>query len=122
MTYAEVRGRAPSYGPKELDRFPNDHAMCAGVWVPGADRWMVPQGMAVADDGTAYLAGFDGTKPARQRFCSLERIDLRTGRLVTRVDPVRGSIGGAPRSSAGTAGAWCSTSTACGWPRPGGCG
>ncbi len=95
VAYAAVRGRAPSYGPRELGRFANDHALCAGVWAPGADRWLVPQGMAVADDGTAYLAGFDGTKPARQRFCALERVDLRTGRLVARVDPVRGSIGGA---------------------------
>jgi len=96
VTYAEVRGRAPSYGPKELGRFDNDRHLCAGVWAPGADRWLVPQGMAVGDDGTAYLAGFDGTKPARRRYCSVERVDLRTGRLVTRVDPVRGSVGGAP--------------------------
>ena len=95
VTYAEVRGRAPSYGPRSLGRFANDHAMCAGVWAPGADRWLVPQGMAVAGDGTAYLAGFDGTKPARQRYCSVERIDLRTGRLMVRNDPVRGFVGGA---------------------------
>ena len=95
LTYAEVRGRAPSYGPRPLGRFANDHAMCAGVWAPGADRWLVPQGMAVAGDGTAYLAGFDGTKPARQRYCSVERIDLRTGRLMVRNDPVRGCVGGA---------------------------
>jgi hypothetical protein len=95
LAYEQVRGRAPAYGPKGLGRFDNDQFLCAGVWAPGADRWLVPQGMAVADDGTAYLAGFDGTKPARQRYCSLERVDLRTGRLVSRVDPVRGSIGGA---------------------------
>jgi len=96
LSYADVRGRAPSYGPKVLGRFDNDQHLCAGVWAPGADRWLVPQGMALGDLGSAYLAGFDGTKPARQRYCSIERIDLRTGRLVTRVDPVRGSIGGAP--------------------------
>lgn len=94
VTYAEVRGRAPSYGPRSLGRFANDHAMCAGVWAPGADRWLVPQGMAVADDGTAYLGGFDGTKRVGRRFCSLERVELRTGRLVARVDRVGGSIGG----------------------------
>lgn len=93
--YAEVRGRVPSYGPKELARFDNDQHLCAGVWAPGADRWLVPQGMAVRGT-TAYLAGFDGTRPARQRYCSIERIDLRTGRLIARNDPVRGSIGGAP--------------------------
>lgn len=94
LTYAEVRGRAPSYGPKDLGSFDNDQFMCAGVWAPGADRWLVPQGMAVTGT-TAYLAGFDGTKPARQRYCSIEHVDLRTGRLIARNDPVRGSIGGA---------------------------
>jgi hypothetical protein len=90
-----VRGRAPSYGPKRLGTFDNDRFMCAGVWAPGADRWLVPQGMAVSGT-TAYLAGFDGTQPARRRYCSVERVDLRTGRLVARNDPVRGSVGGAP--------------------------
>jgi len=93
--YAEVRGRAPSYGPQELGRFDNDRYMCAGVWAPGADRALVPQGMAVSGT-TAYVAGFDGRKPARQRYCSIERVDLRTGRLLARTDPVRGSVGGAP--------------------------
>ena len=93
--YAEVRGRAPSYGPEELGRFDNDRYMCAGVWAPGADRALVPQGMAVSGT-TAYVAGFDGRKPARQRYCSIERVDLRTGKLLARTDPVRGSVGGAP--------------------------
>lgn len=96
VAYADVRGRAPSYGPKQLGRFDNDRHLCAGVWAPGADRWLVPQGMAVAGDGSAYLAGFDGTKPVGQRYCSVERLTLRTGRLLERIDPVRGSIGGAP--------------------------
>lgn len=92
MTYAEVRGRAPSHGPQELARFGNDHALCAGVWLPGADHWLVPQGMAVAD-GTAYVAGFDGTQEGSRRLCTIESLSVRTGRLVARRYPVRGQVG-----------------------------
>jgi hypothetical protein len=87
-----VRGRAPSYGPHALARFGNDHAMCAGLWLPGADRWLVPQGMAVSD-GLAYVAGFDGTKTGSRRLCTIESVDLGTGRLVARAYPVRGQVG-----------------------------
>ena len=93
--YDEVRGTAPTYGPRELGRFLNDQHLCAGVWAGGVDRWMVPQGMVVSGS-TAYLAGFDGTKPPRERYCSIERIDLRSGRVQARVDLVSGSIGGRP--------------------------
>ena len=92
LGYDEVVGRAPSYGPKALGRFDNDQFLCAGVWTPGADRWLVPQGLAVSGT-TAYVAGFDGTKPARQRYCSIEHVDLRSGKLLARTDPVRGSVG-----------------------------
>jgi len=92
VSYADVRGRAPSYGPRELARFGNDHAMCAGLWLPGADDWLVPQGMAVAD-GTAYVAGFDGTKVGSRRLCTVESVDLRTGRLVARQYPLTGQVG-----------------------------
>lgn len=92
MTYAEVRGRAPSYGPDELARFPNDHALCAGVWLPGSDRWLVPQGMVVAGD-TAYVAGFDGTQVGSRRLCTIESLSVKTGRLGARRYPVRGQIG-----------------------------
>jgi len=92
VAYAEVRGHAPSYGPKELARFGNDHALCAAVWLPGADLWLVPQGMAVAD-GTAYVAGFDGTKTGGHRLCTLESVDLHTGRLIARRSPVVGQVG-----------------------------
>jgi hypothetical protein len=92
VSYTEVRGRAPSYGPRELARFANDHALCAGVWLPGADDWLVPQGMAVAD-GIAYVAGFDGTKVGRHRLCTVESVDVRTGRLVARQYPLTGQVG-----------------------------
>jgi hypothetical protein len=92
VAYDEVRGRAPSYGPRELAPFPNDHALCAGLWLPGADDWLVPQGMAVAD-GTAYVAGFDGTQVGSRRLCTVESVSLRSARLVAERYPVRGQIG-----------------------------
>lgn len=92
VTYGEVRGTAPSYGPDELARFPNDHAMCAGRWLPGADDWLVPQGMAIAD-GTAYVAGFDGTQVGSRRLCTIESVSLRSGALVQKRYPVRGQVG-----------------------------
>ena len=92
MSYADVRGRPPSYGPHELARFGNDHALCAGVWLPGADDWLVPQGMAVAD-GIAYVAAFDGTKVGSRRLCTVESVDLRSGKLVARQYPVSGQVG-----------------------------
>jgi hypothetical protein len=92
VSYADVRGHAPSYGPHELARFSNDHALCAGVWLPGADDWLVPQGMAIAD-GTAYVAGFDGTKTGSHRLCTVESVSLRTGKLLARQYPVVGQVG-----------------------------
>jgi hypothetical protein len=92
VTYAEVRGRPPSYGPRELAGFGNDHAMCAGLWLPGADAWLVPQGMAVAGR-LAYVAGFDGTKAGSHRLCTVESVDVRTGELVARRHPVVGRVG-----------------------------
>ena len=87
-----MRGPAPSYGPGELDRFPNDHALCAGRWLPGADDWLVPQGMAI-DGGTAYVAGFDGTQVGSRRLCTIESVSLRTGELITARYPVTGQVG-----------------------------
>ncbi|QIG41379.1 hypothetical protein G5V58_00095 [Nocardioides anomalus] len=92
VAYADVRGRAPSYGAPQLDRFGNDHALCAGVWLPGLDRWLVPQGMAIAD-GTAYVAGFDGTQVGSRRLCTVESVSLRTGRLVAQRYPLTGQVG-----------------------------
>ena len=93
VAYAEVRGRAPSYGPRELARFGSDHALCAGVWLPGADDWLVPQGMAIADD-TAYVAGFDGTQgrppPPAARS---SRSPCAPGSSSRRQYPVRGQVG-----------------------------
>ncbi|MDR7255466.1 hypothetical protein J2X46_004473 [Nocardioides sp. BE266] len=92
VTYADVRGHRPSYGSPQLARFANDHAMCAGRWVPGADEWLVPQGMTIAD-GTAYVASFDGTKLAGHRLCTMQSMDLKSGELIRSRYPVVGQVG-----------------------------
>jgi hypothetical protein len=92
VTYADVRGHRPPYGAVQLGPFANDHAMCAGRWVPGANEWLVPQGMTIAD-GTAYVAGFDGTQVGRHRLCTMQSVDLRTGEQITSRYPVRGRVG-----------------------------
>ena len=92
VTYADVRGHRPPYGAVQLAPFANDHAMCAGRWVPGANEWLVPQGMTIAA-GTAYVAGFDGTQMGRHRLCTMQSIDLRTGELIRSRYPVRGQVG-----------------------------
>ena len=47
----DVRGPRPSYVAGELASFPNDDAVCRALWLPTADRWFVPQGLAWTFDG-----------------------------------------------------------------------
>jgi hypothetical protein len=90
--FADVRGRPPGYVERdELDRFPNDHAVCAGVWLR-TGHGFVPQGVVVAGR-TAWVSGFDGDEPLHYRYCALERYDVRTGELLGRLDPVSGRVG-----------------------------
>jgi hypothetical protein len=92
VAYDEVRGRAPAYlDGAGLDRFPNDHAVCAGVWLR-TGQGFVPQGVAVAGR-TAWVSGFDGDAPLHHRYCIVERVDLRTGERLGRLDPVAGRVG-----------------------------
>lgn len=88
-------GARPSYARGPLARFPNDHAACAGVWLPGATESFVPQGIAV-DGRVAWVSGFDGSRPAGERLCRLLRVDLRTGQRLGGVDRVTGSVGAGP--------------------------
>lgn len=92
ISYDDVRGRPPSYLPKkELDRFANDHAVCAGVWLR-TGQGFIPQGVTVAG-GTAWVSGFDGSAPFSYRYCIIQRVDLRTGEVIDRLDPVSGQVG-----------------------------
>lgn len=92
LAYDEVRGRPPGYLDRQaLDRFRNDHAVCAGVWLR-TGRGFVPQGVAV-EDGSAWVSGFDGAAPLHYRYCLIDRVDLRTGKVLDRLDPVAGQVG-----------------------------
>lgn len=90
--FAQVDGRVPAYLDRELDPFPNDRALCAGLWLPRVGADFVPQGLAV--DGTeALVSGYDDG-PVGSRFCRVLRVDLRSGRLLDEMSPVEGSVGG----------------------------
>lgn len=92
LKYDEVRGRPPGYlDTQELGRFRNDHAVCAGVWLR-TGRGFVPQGVVV-DGGSAWVSGFNGGAPLHYRYCSIQRVDLRTGKVLDRLDPVSGQVG-----------------------------
>ena len=80
ILYGDVVGRAPSYVDGPLDAVPNDHAMCAGVWLPRTDPDFVPQGLVVRGR-TAWISGYD-RGPTRDDHdpCRVVRMDLRTGR------------------------------------------
>ena len=95
LNYDEVRGRPPRHvADKTLARFPNDHAVCAGLWLR-TGRGFVPQGVVV-DGRTAWVSGFDGNARVGSRFCRVERVDLRTGRRLAALDPVSGQVGDRP--------------------------
>ncbi|MBZ5740514.1 hypothetical protein [Nocardioides mangrovi] len=78
-----VAGRAPAYIEGGLDRFANDHAACAGVWLRAAGAGFVPQGVAVRGR-TAWVSGFDGDAPDGHLWCTVIRLDLRTGHELDR--------------------------------------
>jgi hypothetical protein len=75
----QVRGPRPSYVDRELDRFPADRAVCRALWLPRADRWFVPQGVAL-EGRTAWVSGYRWREGYGNRPCQLLRVDLRDGR------------------------------------------
>lgn len=98
VSAGEVVGQRPAHARGPLASFPNDHAACAALWLPGADAGFVPQGVAVAD-GIGWVSGFDGRQPPGRRLCRVLRVDLRSGALLDQVEAVTGSVGGRPAIS-----------------------
>lgn len=91
LAFDEVRGHVPPYLPERLDRWPDDHAACAGVWLRTGTGF-VPQGVAVEGD-TAWVSGFDAGARLHYRYCRIEKVDLRSGRRLHVLDPVAGQVG-----------------------------
>ncbi len=93
--FADVRGRTPRYLKRRIDTFPNDQAMCAGLWLPRAQANFTPQGLAI-DGPFALVSGYDGGGGLGTRFCRVQRVHLKSGRLVSEVGPVEGAVGSRP--------------------------
>ena len=81
VTFSQVRGEQPSYVDRELDRFPADRTVCRGLWLPGANQWFVPQGVAL-QDRTAWVSGYRWREGYGKRYCRVMRVDLRDGRVL----------------------------------------
>jgi len=93
VSYADVRGPRPHYGPDELGSFPGERAACAAYWLPGADRRFVPQGLAL--DGTSvWVGGYQWSRPHHLRLCGVVRVDRTTGRPLARQRLITGAVGG----------------------------
>lgn len=96
----DVRGPLPSYVEGDLDAFPNDSAVCRALWLPRADRWFVPQGVAL-DGRTAWVSGYRWRSGFGNRPCGLLRVDLRTGRMLAYQPRLEGQVPDGPP------GIWC---------------
>lgn len=88
----EVGGRRPPYVRGPLDRFPNDHALCAGRWLPETGAPFVPQGLVV-QGRTAWVSGYDGGGPYSTKYCRVVRVDLAHDRVVAQHGRIGGSVG-----------------------------
>jgi hypothetical protein len=89
----DVRGPRPSYVEGRLASFANDDAVCRGLWLPTADRWFVPQGLAV-DGRTAWVSGYRWHRGFGERACRLLHVSLRTGRLIASTDRIEAEVYG----------------------------
>jgi len=98
IAYDDVAGRAPAYVDGPLDAVPNDHAMCAGRWLPRTGTAFVSQGLVVRGH-TAWVSGYDaGRNAVGSDTCRVIRLDLRTGERISQV--ARISADPAPRGPA----------------------
>lgn len=92
VAFDEVAGRPPSYVDGPMNGFPNDHAVCAGAWLPRTGTKFVPQGLVV-EGGTAWVSGYDGGGAVGSLYCRVLKVDLATGRKLDERAPVGGQIG-----------------------------
>lgn len=91
VAYDDVRGKPPSYVDGPVDGFANDHALCAGRWLPRTGTKFVPQGLAVRGR-TAWVSGYDHGKVG-YKYCRVLKVDLRTGERLDERGRVGGQIG-----------------------------
>lgn len=91
--YADVVGTRPATRTHRLDRYPNDRASCAGIWLPRINDGFVPQGLAL-DRGTAWVSGWTKTNTTyKHQICQLIQIDLKTGKLLRYARLIKGYVG-----------------------------
>lgn len=95
VTLDDVRGPRPDYVRGELDSYPGSDAVCRALWLPRADRWFVPQGVAL-DGGTAWVSGYRWREGYGNRPCRLLHVELRTGRLLDDQPRLDGAVPGGP--------------------------
>jgi hypothetical protein len=95
VTLDDVRGPRPDYVSGELDAFPGSDAVCRALWLPRADRWFVPQGIALAGR-TAWVSGYRWREGYGNRPCRLLHVDLRTGRPLGDQPRLDGAVAGGP--------------------------
>lgn len=55
---------------------------CRGVRIRVPNPDFVPQGLALAEDRTAYVSGYDASAPRGEKVCQIARVDRTTGRLL----------------------------------------
>lgn len=91
VAYDDIGGKPPSYVDGPVDRFRNDHALCAGRWLPRTGTRFVPQGLVVRGR-TAWVSGYDHGKVGH-KYCRVLRIDLDTGERLDGRARVGGRIG-----------------------------
>ena len=98
VEYDDVAGRPPPYVDGPLSRRPNDHALCAGAWLPATGTDFVPQGLVVRGR-TAWVSGYDDGRTATgSDVCRIIRLDVRTGREIAQRAPIQADL--APRGPA----------------------
>jgi hypothetical protein len=94
---ADVRGPHPAYASGDLAVVPGADAVCRALWLPRADHWFVPQGVAL-DGHTAWVSGYRWRPGYGNRPCRLIQVDLRTGRLLADQPRLEGAVPGCPRT------------------------